>query len=139
MGRNRIFKKDDAKWEIVESLLEAGCSGTEIAGYFGVDQRCLYSSCEDFKGIPWSEYKMIHRSKGKAMIRLSQFDLAVNSKNADMLKWLGKNRLDQTEKMDQHINFKCDPSKWSDERLEEERSKLIAVTDTSKELFEEVE
>lgn len=89
------FKKID--WKKIDSLLVAGCSGREAASCIGVGASCLYEACEREKKMPFSEYIQIKKSKGNGMIRVKQFEKAMKGDNV-MLKLLGTNRLNQTDK-----------------------------------------
>jgi len=84
-------------WEKVDRLIEAGCSGHEIAPAIGVDSDTLYSRCVHDKGMTYSDYSAKLRSKGDGLLKAKQFQLAMSG-NPAMLVWLGKNRLGQTDK-----------------------------------------
>ena len=88
----------DIDWKKVDDLLVAGCLGTEIAAYFGVHPETLYRRIERDKGVGFSEYGRAKRAKGDSILKAAQYDEAVRKRNTTMLVWLGKNRLDQTDK-----------------------------------------
>jgi hypothetical protein len=87
-------------WAIVDSLLEAGCKGTEIAGYLGFHEDTLYNRTESEKGVTFSTYSAEKRSKGDSILRVKQFESAVTDKNITMQIWLGKQRLEQKDNVD---------------------------------------
>lgn len=88
----------DIDWAKVDDLLVAGCMGTEIAAYLGLNPQTLYRRCEDLYKINFSEYLQEKRAKGDTLLHAAQFDEAVRKRNTTMLVWLGKNRLDQSDK-----------------------------------------
>ena len=85
-------------WDIVDSLLEAGCDGTHIAAYFGIHKDTLYDRCKSEKNTDFSDYKAEKRAKGDLKLFVAQFDAAVKDKDRGMMIWLGKQRLNQAEK-----------------------------------------
>jgi IS30 family transposase len=88
-------------WEQVNKYLEAGCSGTEIAGFFGIHNTTLYERCQTDNSLSFSEYSLKYYSKGDALIRMAQFEKALGKKlegDNTLLIWLGKNRLKQKDK-----------------------------------------
>lgn len=85
-------------WEKVDQLLIAGCKGTEIAAHFGIHPDTLYLRCEHEKKMCFSVYLQEKRAIGDTMLRAAQFDEAVRKRDRGMLVWLGKNRLEQSDK-----------------------------------------
>ena len=92
-GRPRV----EIDWKEVAKLLQAGCSSREIAGFFGIDRDTLYIRYEQEFGIRYAEFSAQSKRKGDALLRAKQFSLAMDGNQA-MLIWLGKNRLNQTDK-----------------------------------------
>lgn len=87
-------------WKDVDSLLTAGCTGVEVAGYLGIHPETLYLRCEKEKQVGFSVYLQEKRSNGKALLRAKQYAKAMgNTKEGDttLLIWLGKVSLDQRE------------------------------------------
>lgn len=92
--------KADIDWERVDDLLISGCSGTEIAAFFGINPHTLYDRCFSDNGIMFSDYSHEKHSKGDSLLRDMQFKKALGiHKEGDntMLVWLGKNRLKQRD------------------------------------------
>lgn len=131
-------------WEIVDELMEAGCTGVEIASYFGLYPDTLYARVEDKYKCGFSAYLHQKRSVGDALIRKTQFDVAID-KDKTMLIWLGKQRLDQREPEQKTSNLnesafvdylqtqldnykKSIDSKESDEKYQQE--KKVQLDDT---------
>lgn len=88
--------KSDINWAIVDSLLEAGCSGAEISANLGINPATLYDRCQSDHKRMFSEYSQEKQSKGDSLLRKAQFDKALNGDNTLMI-WLGKCRLKQTD------------------------------------------
>jgi IS30 family transposase len=90
-------------WEIVDSLLMAGCSGTQIAAYLGIHPETLYIRCEREKEVGFSAYAQTKREKGDTVLLAAQFDEAVKKRNTALMIWLGKSRLNQRETRDYDV------------------------------------
>ena len=93
-------------WNRVEKLLMAGCSGVEIASYFGIHHDTLYDACQREKGMAFSVFSLAFRQKGDSLLRETQFNIAIGDEKKGlqpdkaMLIWLGKNRLEQSDKQE---------------------------------------
>lgn len=87
-------------WEQADTLLTSGCTGSEVAGYFGMHPDTFYRRCEEEKSIGFSAYLQEKRSNGKALLRAKQYAKAMgktDSGDTTLLIWLGKVSLDQIE------------------------------------------
>lgn len=87
-------------WEKVKSLLEAGCSGREIAGNIGIAANTLYARCVQDNGIEFSEFSQQYNAKGESRLLAHQYAKALgitNEGDNTLLIWLGKVRLKQRE------------------------------------------
>ncbi len=96
-SRKNNLSRIPIDWEVVDKYLEAGCLGTEIAAYLGCHPETFYDRCLKEKGVGFSEYLATKRSKGDAILRAKQYELAMQG-NTTLLIWLGKNRLGQRDK-----------------------------------------
>jgi hypothetical protein len=103
--RNGGRKYKFIDWDKVDRFLEAGCSGVEIAAYIGVFYSTLYDRCVIDKNMSWTEYSQNKKAKGESMLRAKQFEIAMKGDKA-MLVWLGKNRLNQSDRMNQQTEIK---------------------------------
>lgn len=92
----RQCKQKIISWDEVDSYLQSGCKGTEVADILGIHPDTLYKRCQDEIGTTFSAYSQQKRAKGCAILQVAQFDLAIKG-NATMLIWLGKQRLGQHE------------------------------------------
>lgn len=98
---NKVGKpKSLIDWDIVDSYLEAGCSGRETASAIGISEFTLYDRCVTDNSMPFSQYIQLKSAKGEALLRKVQYDKARGiSDQGDntLLIWLGKCRLKQSE------------------------------------------
>lgn len=92
-GRKRV----DIDYDEVESLMERGCNGVQVAAMFGIDEDTLYKRVKSDCSISFTELKQLMRMRGDARIHATQYEVAVDGKNVSMLQWLGKWRLDQKD------------------------------------------
>lgn len=95
-------------WDQVKDLITAGCLGTEIAGIIGVSTSTLYNRCMQEHGTNYSDFCQTYKAKGDGIIRVKQYELAVKQKDRQMLLWLGKVRLKQTDIDAEKINEKLE-------------------------------
>ena len=89
--------KKNIDWKEVDKYLIAGATGTEVAAMLGIHAHTLYKRCEEDHKISFSDYLQQKREKGNTMLKKKQFDQAMEG-DRGMLIWLGKNRLDQSDK-----------------------------------------
>lgn len=92
----RTVKQID--WSIVDNLLIAQCTGTEVAAHIGVAEDRLYDACVKDHGCSFTVYSTKKYAVGHALLRTKQLQKAVNGKcDSTMLIWLGKQYLGQKE------------------------------------------
>lgn len=91
--------KKSVDWNIVDEKLQKGCSGVEISAWLGISFNTLYAKCRKEKNIDFNAYSQIQKSKGNIPLREIQYDIAVSG-DKQMLIWLGKQRLGQSDKSD---------------------------------------
>ncbi len=89
-------------WNQVGKLLEAGGSAVGIAAMLGIDVKTLYNRCETDNKITFSAYSQQKLAKGDELLRSKQFQVAMAG-DKTMLIWLGKQRLNQSDKSDTNI------------------------------------
>jgi hypothetical protein len=95
-------------WKQVENLLMAGCSGVEIAASLGIHENTLYKRCKDDLKVEFVAFSQQNKAKGDSLLKAKQFETAIKDKNVPMQIWLGKNRLNQTDKNQTDITTKGD-------------------------------
>ena len=96
-------------WEKVDRLLEAGCSGVEIAPHFGVHYETLYDRAVKEKGVMWTVYSQEKKAKGNSNLRVKQYQQAMKG-DRGMLIWLGKQRLEQRDQKDSRFELEGNPT-----------------------------
>jgi hypothetical protein len=94
MTAGRPRKKID--WEIVDKMLEAHCTGSEIAATIGVNEKTFYRVFTRDRGKNLTTYAQEFHKKGNTNLRMAQVSNALNG-NTTMQIWLGKNWLDQKD------------------------------------------
>lgn len=94
-GRPRI-EIDQAE---AEKLCSIGCTQEEVADWFGVSADTINVRVKEWGFVGFPDFYKRHFAKGKASLRREQFKLALKG-NCTMLIWLGKQYLDQTDKVD---------------------------------------
>lgn len=100
----RPYKKID--WDKADELLLCGCTGVEVAAYFGMHPDTFYCRVLKEKKVGFTEYSSEKKSNGEALIREAQFKKALGlSKKGDntLLIWLGKQRLGQKESISENV------------------------------------
>ena len=95
-------------WKQVENLLMAGCSGVEIAASLGIHENTLYKRCKDDLKVEFVAFSQQNKAKGDSLLKAKQFESAIKDKNVPMQIWLGKNRLNQTDKSQTDLTTKGD-------------------------------
>lgn len=73
-----------------------------IAATIGVDEGTLRKRCEADNNCSFSEFSQQKRAKGDELLRSKQFQVAMAG-DKTMLIWLGKQRLNQSDKSDTNI------------------------------------
>lgn len=90
-------KKVVINWSKVDRSLIAGANGVQVAAMLGVHPDTLYNKCKETKKMDFSAYMQQKRQQGNQKLYEMQYKLA-ESGDRGMLIWLGKNRLDQSDK-----------------------------------------
>ena len=94
-GRPKYILNDKGK-EMVENLATILCTDEEIASILGTTIEILQSK-DNYD--TFMELKKKGRDKGKSSLRRKQYEVAMKG-NVTMLIWLGRNYLDQYEKIE---------------------------------------
>jgi len=105
-GRKKIV----INWARVDSALKAGANGVQVAAMLGVHPDTLYNKCKETKKMDFSAYQQIKREAGNEELLKAQYDGAISG-DRGLLIWLGKQRLNQTDKKEikqqfEGLNFK---------------------------------
>ncbi len=87
-------------WDKVDDLLIAGCTGAEVAAYFGMHQQTFYNRVTSKYNVSFTVYSQEKKQNGEGILRAHQYAKALGiTKEGDntLLIWLGKQRLNQRE------------------------------------------
>lgn len=103
--------KSKIDWSKVDDMLEKQCEGTEIAGALGMHPNTFYNRVQYEFDVGFSEYKQQKRESGKSLLRKKQFEVALEG-NTTMLVWLGKQYLQQTDKVQTEDKTETLFDKW---------------------------
>ncbi len=94
--------KAEINWDEVKMLIQAGCKGTEVAAYLGVDKNTLSNRCKQDNNLDFSVFYRQNISKGDAMLKVAGFQAALkggkNSFYASNLIFMLKSRLGMSDK-----------------------------------------
>lgn len=93
MGRKKI--KID--WNKVDNSLMAGANGVQVSAMLGISFDTLSRRCKEDKKADFADYLRQKREKGNNLLHAKQYELAMKG-DRGMLIWLGKQRLDQSDK-----------------------------------------
>lgn len=88
-------------WEKVDQWLASGCNGLQCAAAIGIHYETLARHCKSEKKMEFAAYMQEKRSHGDALLLAAQFHKALKEKHPTMLVWLGKQRLNQKENIEQ--------------------------------------
>jgi AraC-like DNA-binding protein len=83
-------------WELVDRFLEAGCNQKQICSSIGISEDTLQRRFKDKYGVAYSVYAVQKAQYGEALLLEAQMRKALEG-NTQMLIWLGRNRLKQTD------------------------------------------
>lgn len=90
-----------------EKLCGLQCTIEEFCCYFDCDDKTLEKWCKKTYRMNFSEVFRIKKGNGKISLRRKQFEVALSG-NPTMLIWLGRNMLNQTDKIDIAVDTKKD-------------------------------
>lgn len=93
MGRKKI----NIDWNKVDNALMAGSNGVQVAAMLGIHYDTLVNACKRDHNSNFSDYLRTKREKGNNLLLAKQYDLAMKG-DRGMLIWLGKQRLNQTDR-----------------------------------------
>lgn len=92
--KNRPLANID--WKVVDKMLEAHCTGTEVASKLGIHEDTLYTRVAKVFGMTFSAYSQQKKANGKSNLKFSQYKNALEG-NTSIQIWLGKNWLGQKD------------------------------------------
>ena len=100
-GAGRPFAKID--WDDVKKLCQLQCTQKEIISFLNICKDTLYDRCRNEQGVDFSTFYDQNSAGGKCCLRRMQWQSA-ESGNSSLLIFLGKNYLNQTDKIEQSID-----------------------------------
>lgn len=109
VGRPKI----EINWNIVNSCLESGCTGVEVAAKIGIHPTSLYARVKEDFNMNFTDYSLPYYSKGIADLRMAQHRKALDNNhpgNVQMLMHLGKHRCGQEEREHEKSNYTIEVS-----------------------------
>jgi len=99
MAKGQIKQKQaKINKELFEKLCAIQCTEEEITSVLDISRQTLNRWCNDVYGENFGQVFSKKREYGKSSLRRMQWKLA--EKNATMGIWLGKQYLDQTDKLE---------------------------------------
>ena len=87
-------------WDSFDKLCAMMATKAEIANFLEINEDTVNNACKREKKMTFSAYYEQKASGGRISIRRKQYELAMSG-NVVMLIWLGKQLLDQSDKLDQ--------------------------------------
>lgn len=102
-GRKTGRPEKPINWELVDRMIEAQCTGVEIAGACGMHWDTFFTRFRKHHGISFTDYSTQKAQSGLGIIKLAQYQKAINNSakgNVQMLIYLGKVLLGQKEPSD---------------------------------------
>lgn len=107
-------------WEEFDKLCGMQCTLREIAGWFQVSEDTIERRVKEEYKETFAEHYSKRSSTGKVALRRKQFDVAMKG-HPTLLIWLGKQYLEQKDKMEQ-----TNISDMKDDDLIREAQELLA-------------
>lgn len=98
------MKDSKIDWEEIKFLLKRQVKKKKIAEHVGVCRKTMYNRCKKEFGMSWQEFGQKYKGIGLNDLRLKQFEMALDKENITMLIFLGKNYLNQSDRVKQDIN-----------------------------------
>jgi len=105
-GRKKIV----INWARVDSALKAGANGVQVAAMLGISFDTLSRRTNEEKNADFADYMREKREAGNEALLKAQYEGAIGG-DRGLLIWLGKQRLNQTDKKEikqqfDGLNFK---------------------------------
>ena len=95
MGRPRI----EIDWNEFDKLCHMQATLVEIANWFGCSEDTVERRVKETFGVTFAEHYRKKAARGKMSLRRKQLEVALSG-NTTMLIWLGKQHLEQKDKVE---------------------------------------
>ncbi len=97
--------RKEVDWDRVDELCELQCTVKEVAADQGMHPDTLNKRIrEETEHSSFTSYFQEKRQPGLSSLRHKQYVKAVEQENTTMLIWLGKNWLNQSDKVEEKID-----------------------------------
>jgi hypothetical protein len=96
----------EINWDVVEKLIESGCSGVEIAGKFRIQSDTFYRRFKEEYKTSFQDYRVESQEAGAADLKAMIHAKALNNKapgNSNLLIFLARCRLGMKEPEVTHL------------------------------------
>jgi hypothetical protein len=108
-------------WDLVDELLKADCTGSQIAPHFHMHPDTFYDRVKQKHGVCLTVYSRLKKDQGDSLLKAKQFEKAMAGDNS-MLIWLGKNRLKQRDNHENiekeiHVHYSGDSAAFKDQQI----------------------
>lgn len=100
--------KKELNFDTLDKLLEIHCTERECAHFFETSEDTIDRRVKEEYGIGFAEYKSQKEAIGKTHLRRKQFELAMKG-NIALLIFLGKNMLNQKDKVEKEVEIRKSP------------------------------
>lgn len=90
----------EINWDVVEKLIESGCSGVEIAGKFRIKSDTFYERFKREYEVSFQDYRVESQEAGAADLKAMLHAKALNNNapgNSNLLIFLARTRLGMKE------------------------------------------
>lgn len=121
-------------WDLVDKFLVMGGTGAQIAAQIGVHPETLYNRCVSDRGATFTDYSYMMREKGNLHLLGKQYSLAMKG-DKSLLIWLGKNRLGQSDKIEQKVDSSIEVSQKSILELPDNGRRKLELSNDSQEVI----
>lgn len=111
-------------WVEFDKLCQIQCTLAEIAAWFKCSEDTIERIVKREKSAKFAEYYEQNRGVGKIALRRRQFQAAMAG-DRTMLVWLGKQYLEQSDKIEQRIDATAELVHVSDEEIERRTKDLL--------------
>lgn len=92
--------RKEINWDEFDKLCQLHATQTEIASWFAISVDTIDRAVKRTHGVGFAEYYAQKAAGGKISLRRQQWQMAMKG-DKTMLIWLGKQHLEQSDKMDQ--------------------------------------
>ena len=100
-------KRIEIDWKEFDKLALMQCTLNEVAAWFECSPDTIENRVKEEHGVKFSDYYAEKRNRGKIALRRAQWQ-AATSGNTSMMIFLGKQYLEQSDKVEQKLSGQVD-------------------------------